>query len=217
MTRLQRLLEITADLRTKEKWLRVFYADVWAVGEILFGQGKTKSERKRLLRKLQEKWVKNMMRLDRLPGPEHPAMPFLVEAFRVTDEQFDNLFHCFSNPRIPGTNNGTEQLIAHLKSLERQLAKNPNPGARFIRNAPSTALLVNLKVLPGEQFIGTRTPEQLAQVRVELKEASRQAGIAMLARRDLPELMSRIKKRWKGSALPPPVPPIMSSSTGPPS
>lgn len=213
MTRLQRLLEIAPELRTREKWLRIFYADVWAVGDILFGQAKTKSERKLLLRKLQEKWVKNMMRLDRLPAP-HPAMPFLVEAFRITGEQFDNLFHCFSNPRIPGTNNGTEQLIAHIKSLERQLAKNPNPGARFIRNAPPTALLAKLKVLPGELFIGTRPPDQLAQVRADLKEASRQAGIAKLARRNLPELMRRINKRWRGSALSPPTPQTMSSSPG---
>lgn len=216
MNRLQKLLKITPELRSKESWLRAFYADVWALGDILFRQGLKKQERRRLIRELQGKWFKKMRRLDQ-DHPDHPAMPFLVEAFRVTDDQFDNLFHCYDNPRIPNTNNGMEQLIAHLKSLHRQMAKNPNPGAQFIRNAPTTALLNTRKPLPGEAFVGSRTPEQMAEVRAQLREASRQAGIGKLARRNLPELMSRIKSRWKGSALSTAPPETMDSSPAPPS
>ncbi|MBI3840953.1 MAG: hypothetical protein HY297_03235 [Thaumarchaeota archaeon] len=210
MTRLLQLLVITPELRDKENWLRSYYADIWTVGNILFGQGTPKNERKRLLRELQGKWVANMRRLD--DSPDDPVLPFLVEAFGVTQSQFYNLFHCYTNPRIPATNNGTERLLAVLKALERQLAKNPNPGARFIRNAPTEGLLLNLKTLPGEAFIGTRTPEDMARVRVFLREASRQAGVAKLARRDLPDLMNRIRKRWRGQTLAAESPPTMETS-----
>lgn len=210
MTRLLQLLVITPELRDKENWLRSYYADIWTVGNILFGQGTPKNERKRLLRELQGKWVANMRRLD--DSPDDPALPFLVEAFGVTQSQFYNLFHCYTNPRIPATNNGTERLLAVLKALERQLAKNPNPGARFIRNAPTEGLLLNLKTLPGEAFIGTRTPEDMARVRASLREESRQAGVAKLARRNLPELMDRIRKRWRGQALATESPPTMEQS-----
>lgn len=215
MTRILELLEIAPEIREKEKWLREFYADVWTVGTILFGRGTPRNERKRLLRELQGKWVQKMRQLD--DSPDDPAIAFLVEAFHVTEDQFENLFYCYMNPRIPATNNGTEQLIGTLKSLERQMAKNPNPGARFIRHAPTEGILLNLKTLPGEAFIGTRTPEDMKRVRLLLREESRQAGIGKLARRDLPELMSRIRKRWKGKALPENSPPTMERSREAPS
>lgn len=124
---------------------------------------------------------------------------FLAEACRLTDEQWDGLFHCYANPRIPNTNNWMEQLIAKLKTQERDMAKNPKPGARFIRNGPIIAIFVHQRSLPGEDFLGSVPPEEFTRIRMETREASRQAGVAKLARSDLPKLMGRIKAQWNNS------------------
>lgn len=211
MTALQRLLALTEDLREKEEALRLYYEDVWELGEILFSEGKTTKQRKTLLRKLRQGWEEELQRIEE--QPERKAVRrFFAEACRLTDDQWEGLFHCYSNPKIPNTNNGTEQLIAELKNQQRQLARNPSPGARFIRNAPTAALFVNQKNLPGAEFIGSSTPEQMAEVRDRLRHSSRQAGVARLARRDLPLLTSRIKARWRNTSIAPPTNPTMAES-----
>lgn len=195
MTGLQRLVAIAPGLAEKEEWIRLFYDDIWTVGEILFSADKTKKERKRLLHQLREDWENEIARLEH--GPDEAGRFFLAECCRITDEQWAGLFHCYSNPRIPPTNNGTEQLILVLKNQERMQAKSPNPGARFIRNAPIRALFINRQRASDEAFIGSRSREQMDQARCRLRTVSRTTGVARLARRDLPRLLDRIKQRWR--------------------
>lgn len=195
MTRLQRLVSISGRLRKKEAWLREYYKDIWTVGNILFTTGKSKRDRKQLLEKLRESWEKRLLELE--GSPDKVGAHFLSECCRLTDDQWDGLFHCYSNPRIPATNNGSEQLNAMLKSLERVQAKNPNPGARFIRNAPINAAFVNRKQFPGKEFIATRNPEELAAVRSQRKAVAHKLGVARLARRDIKRLLDRLQERWR--------------------
>jgi hypothetical protein len=155
-----------------------------------------------LLRELRQSWESRLLQLDQ--SPDKPAALFLSECCRLTDDQWEGLFHCYSNPRIPQTNNGTEQLIAQLKSLERMLASNPSPGGRFIRNAPINALFTNRRRFPDQTFIGTRSPEEMAATRRNRKAAAHKAGVARLARRDLPKLLEQFKARWMA---PPGIPP----------
>lgn len=195
MTALQRLVSIAPDLAKQEEWIRLFYEDIWTVGEILFSEKKTKKERKRLLRKLRDDWEDELARLEQ--APDAAATSFLAECCRITDEQWEGLFHCYSNPRIPATNNGTEQLILYLKSQERIQARSPNPGARFIRNAPIKALFVNRRKVSSESFIASRSQDQMNEARRQLKTVSRTTGVARLARSDLPRLLDRVTKRWR--------------------
>jgi hypothetical protein len=172
------------------------------VGDILFSSGKSKRERKRLLEELRQTWEKRLSKIDL--SADKPGAYFLSECCRLTDDQWDGLFHCFSNPRIPGTNNGTEQFIGQLKSLERVLAKNPNPGARFIRNAPINAAFVNRRQFPGKTFIAGRTPDEMAAIRQARKKAAHKVGVARLARKDIHKLLDRLKKQWTAVPKSPP-------------
>lgn len=195
---LLRLLALSPKLRAKEVLLRAYYSDIWALGEILFSHGQSNRERKRLLRELRQSWATRLSCAGDSPDPI--ATLFFSEARRLTDDQWEGLFHCYGNPRIPQTNNGTEQLIAQLKSLERLLARNPSPGSRFIRSAPITAAFVNRETLPGESFIASRSPEEIALVRRNRKAAAHKASVARQARHNLPQLIERLKARWKPPA-----------------
>lgn len=199
MTKLMELISFGDELRDKERWLRAFYGDIRKVGEILFREGKTKKERKRLLRELRFHWAAELTRLEE--AEDEPGAFFTSECIRLTDSQWDGLFHCYSNPRIPPTNNGTEALISQLKSLERVQGKNPSPGDRFINNAPSNALLGSLPKLPGAEFIASRTPQEIAEIRFQRKQAAHQTGVARLARQNLPKLAGKLIQRWSGGRI----------------
>lgn len=192
--------------------LRCYYDDIWSIGDTLFGEGKSRQQRKHLLEEMRKNWELELQKLDAASEKDALGVEFLAECCRITDEQWVGLFHCYVNPRIPGTNNGTEQLIATLKSLERVLSRNPNPGARFIRNAPVMALFVNQQRPPGAAFIGTRGPEDMARVRRQLRAGARVGGVAKLARQNLPLLLSRIIKGWNVTSTGPPGPLSMESS-----
>ncbi len=204
MTALQALIEIGPELRETELWLRKYYEEISNLGEIFFGKNRSAKSRQNLLLERYDDWERQLTEL--VAEATDPRRIFLEEARRFTDEQFEGLFHCFINPHIPGTNNGTEQLIKRLKSDERTQSKMPNPGERFINNAPISALFITQENVPDEAFIASRTREEMTQARTALKQTRHRTGVARLARSDLPKLLDRVKKRWALRSAPPPPP-----------
>lgn len=213
MTDLQALLEITPELFDKQAWLKDYYENIWMLGDILFGEDKSTKKRKELLEDQYDGWSKQLKAL--VADAQDPRRVFLEEAIRLTDEQWEGLFHCYANPRIPATNNGSEQLINQLKSAERVLAKTPNPGARFINNAPINAIFVNLPHLPDERFIASRTREEMDHARDVLKGVRHRVGVARMARSNPRKLMEEVKKRWAVDPISPELRTIMSSTSTP--
>jgi hypothetical protein len=77
------------------------------------------------------------------------------------------------------------------------MANNPNPAARFLRNAATTALFVDWGELPGEQFIANRTPVQLAQAHALLQNSRRKTGAIRRARRNFSQEIEGLLERWR--------------------
>lgn len=203
MTKLLDLLSIVDEFQDRESLLRAYYADIWKLGEILFQKGLSQKRRKALMRELKQSWERELNEL-RADYPQDPHCEFFSAACRLTDSQWPGLFHCYAHPNIPGTNNTTEQFIAELKSQERVQAKTPNPAARFIRNAPITAIFNNRPSLPGEELVASASLEQITRAKELQKNLTHRTRIQRWARRDMQKLLDHVAKRWNNSSPDPP-------------
>lgn len=186
-------------MRAEEKWIRRFYADIWEMGHILFHQAKTAKGAKRLLRGMQARWISMMDHPER-----HPEVPHDEEAYALLNGwsnrlelYWKNLFHCYSNPHIPATNNEMERVILDLKQLERILSRSPRPGDRFIRHAATNAMVVGRPELPGETFLVRCGQKAIEQAVTRLRAQRKQHGIGVTACRDWPRARDRLLAQWK--------------------
>jgi len=101
---LAKLLTIVDKFRDKEKWIRTFYADIWELHKILFGEGRTAKGAKRLMREMMRRWEKKLRKLDH----DDPGAGVLAQWLKQTKSHWPGLFHCYADPRIPHTNNDGE-------------------------------------------------------------------------------------------------------------
>ena len=70
---------------------------------ILFDKRQTVKGAKRCLRKMHERWVERMMRPQ--PSGDNREWAILGTWCNQTKNYWPGLFHCYADPRIPGTNN----------------------------------------------------------------------------------------------------------------
>ena len=203
------LLSVVVRVKDREQWLRKFYADVFELGHILFGDpGQSAPRAKQQIRELRGRWKVQVANL-KAKGDER-AVSVLSNWEGTTETYWDGLFHCYTYPRIPATNNGTEQLIAHLKTLERVLAKNPNPAVRFLRNAAVNAMFVNRETMPDKEFIASRTAEDFARAKAATKGQAKKTGIMRKARKNIKGLMNQLLTEWDEATTGPPRPESMN-------
>lgn len=179
---------------------------------ILFREQQTAKGAKRELLKLRDGWERRL----RSPRCDEQTRSILSAWCEQTDSYWPGLFHCYGNPHIPATNNGTEQLIKETKQLERLLSRSPKPAVRFIRHAATNAKVRGWPRLPGKEFLASRSIEQLRDAERQLRERRRQQGVQSRARRDIDGFAQEVLKRWKQSNDPPAPehPPMPSHSAG---
>jgi len=178
------------------------------MGKILFSTAKTVKGAKRLLRKMQERWLSLMDR------PElHPNVPNDEEAYALLDGWSDRLelywpglFHCYANPHIPATNNELERIIRDLKQLERVLSRNPKPADRFVRNAEMNALVIGRLDLPGEEFLIGCGQEAIRQAEARLRARKKRLSIGNRVLRNWPRERTSFVERWREAARDQPSP-----------
>jgi len=193
------MLEVLSKVSDKAKWLREYYADVLEIGTILFHEGQTASGAKRQLRELSGRWEDQLAQLTASESDQEAAE--LLNAWQgLMDSYWPGLFHCYGNPYLPATNNGTEKLIGQLKRLEQFLANNSRPASRFVRNAPHLALLVNRQQLPGEAFLASRRSEDFRKAKAYLQARRERAGMASRARADFSGVLKGLEERWNNSS-----------------
>lgn len=142
-------------------------------------------------------WEKELTRLRR--GPKDPRRRLLTEWCKITRSYWPGLFHCYSDPRIPATNNEMERLIKDLKQLERLLSKSPNPGMRFVRNAPINAHFINRRSLPGEEFLAKLSTETIGATKAALRRCAAKTGILRGARQHYSRTLAEIRTEWTQS------------------
>lgn len=180
----------------QQQCLRTLYDDVRQVGHILFQEGQTAKGAKRLLRKMRENWEGQLKRLQR--SPNELAESVLTAWCGTTETYWPGLFHCYSNPYIPGTNNSTEQRIKDIKTFERVLAKNPKPAIRFLRHAAINALFIGRDGdLPGEDFIANTSREDIAAAKNTLRGGQGRWAVMRKARLQRTKLLGQLQERWK--------------------
>jgi hypothetical protein len=209
------MLSVVERVKGQDQFLRTYYADVRQVGHILFQEGQTAKGAKRLLRNMREKWEQQLNRLQR--QPERLAESVLAAWCGTTDTYWAGLFHCYSNPYIPGTNNSTEQRIKDIKTFERVLAKNPKPAMRFLRHATINALFVGRdEELPGEDFVASASREDVATAKALLRRTQGRWGTMRKARLQRTKLLGSLQERWKQAEHYDDSADNMASSTDPP-
>jgi hypothetical protein len=120
----------------------------------------------------------------------------LTDWCKITKSYWPGLFYCYSDHRIPQTNNELERLIKDLKRLERYLSKSPNPGKRFVRNAPINAHFINRRTLPGEEFLAKLNHGAIAAAKAALRVAGTKTGVLRGARRHYSRLLREIVALW---------------------
>jgi hypothetical protein len=121
-----------------------------------------------------------------------------------TDSYWPGLFHCYSSPCIPATNNDTEQFILLVKNLERRLANNPQPAVRFVRHAPVSALFIGRDEFPGADFIARCAVDGLPAAKALLALRRKKTGAMRRARKDFVGETDRLLERWKEASTGPP-------------
>lgn len=208
---LEKLLTIVDAFRDKEEWLRAFYGDIWQVKEILFAEGQTAKAAKRLLREMRRVWEKKVHGSATATCPDKAGTRVLTKWLKQTTSHWEGLFHCYSDPRIPHTNNEGEQLILVCKNLERRMANNPNPAVRFMRNGATTMLFVGRSTLPGEAFVAGCTAEIQASAATLLRSRCRKMGVIQRTRRDFDGELQRVMDRVRKASRGPPGQPSMIS------
>jgi hypothetical protein len=114
-----------------------------------------------------------------------------------TKNYWPGLFHCYADPRIPGTNNSLELFIKEMKQMVRLLSRNPNPATRVIRHAATNAIVVTRPELPGKEFLAKCSPQLLAKVEKSLKFRRRRNGAVLRVRRDVQGFANGVLERWK--------------------
>ena len=196
------LLQVVDQLKADEKWIRKYYADILKVGDIL-RDAKNSKGAKRRLRELQDGWEKELKKskVEAQRSPEKPKKPspeqeLLAKWCKITRSYWPGLFWCYSDPRIPRTNNELERLIKDLKRLERFLSRSPNPGRRFVTNAPINAVFINRRNMPGEDFLAKLTHSKFAEVKATLRAAAGKEGVLRGARRRYSRVLQDIVADW---------------------
>ena len=144
---------------------------------------------------MQQRWVDRMMH-PQGPGDER-EWDVLGGWYSQTDNYWPGLFHCYADPRIPGTNNTMEQFINQQKQMFRVLARNPHPATRFIRHAADTAIVDTLPELPGKDFLARRSAAEMQQAEASLRASQRKLGAAQRIRRDVDGFARGVLERWK--------------------
>lgn len=162
---------------------------------ILFDKRQTVKGAKRLLGKMRKQWVERMMR-PQSTGDER-VWGILGTWCNQTDNYWPGLFHCYADPRIPGTNNSLEAFIKQMKQMVRLLSRNPNPATRFIGQAATNAIAFTHPELPGKDFLASRSAAVIQQAEASLKSRRRKLGAALRIRRDIDGFAKSVQERWK--------------------
>lgn len=199
------MLTVLDDLHAEQDWLTLYYQDVLELGRILFAAGQTAGTAQRLFAQLTEKWKSELAEL-KTRGEDDEAQALLAGWIKVAASYSADLFHCYSNPHIPPTNNAMEKFIGDLKKLEQLLANNPRPASRFVRHAPTRAIFFKCKQLPGQAFLASRSKEDLKQAKAYLELRRKHASIAYRARRDFTRTVRSLQEQWDSESqgtLPP--------------
>jgi hypothetical protein len=165
------------------------------VKRILFDKRQTVKGAKRLLRKMRERWVERMMRPQGTGDDREWAI--LGAWCNQTDNYWPGLFHCYADPRIPGTNNSLELFIKQMKQMVRLISRNPNPATRVIGQAATNAIAVTHPELPGKEFLASRSAAVMQQAESSLKGRRRKLGAALRIRRDVDGFVKSVQERWK--------------------
>ena len=197
-------------VKDEERYLRTYYADIRAVGKILFTEGQTARGAKRMLRKMTDAWEASLRNFSE--DPKNPAAQVLASWGKTTASYWPGLFHTYSSPYIPGTNNSTEQTIKKSKSNERVFSGNPNPAHRFLRHAAINAIFIGMDELPGAEFLRSLTHEDIAKAKATLRSTSARWVIIHRARHRRAEHLNRLEERWKQAEHSPPFVETMDGS-----
>lgn len=204
------LLTVVDRVKDDERYLRTYYADIQTVGKILFAEGQTARGAKRMLRKLRDTWEASLRKFSE--DPNNPAAKVLASWCKTTDSYWPGLFHTYSNPYIPGTNNATEQTIKEAKSNARILSGNPNPAHRFLRHGAINAVFIGMIELPGVEFLRSLTHEDIAKAKATIRSTNGRWVIIHRARHGRAEHLNRLEERWKQAEHPPPFGETMDGS-----
>jgi hypothetical protein len=180
--------------RDDEERIRRFYEDIRDVADILFVKAKTTKGAKRMLRGMRAKWMSEANRYASCGDKE--AWGMLMTWCNQTDNYWPGLFHCYADPRIPGTSNDIERLIKEMKQLERLLSRSPRPAARFILNAPTNALLTSHPELPGAAALARLGPDVLEQAEDRLRSERKRRGVGWRAIRNFKAAKASLLERW---------------------
>lgn len=162
---------------------------------ILFDKRQTVKGAKRCLRKMHERWVERMMRPQ--PSGDNREWAILGTWCNQTKNYWPGLFHCYADPRIPGTNNALEAFIKQMKQMVRLISRNPNPATRFIGSAAMNAIAVTHPELPGEDFLASRSASVMQQAEASLLGRRRKLGASLKVRRDVDGFAASVLERWK--------------------
>lgn len=121
----------------------------------------------------------------------------------LTDAYWPGLFHCYSDPRIPATNNELERHIKRMKQLERVFSSHANPAMRFISHAATNSKVTALPIIPDEKALARHTTQDIRDATKRLKASRRKHGVAQRIRRTPKTFIEELLVRWK-TACPPP-------------
>lgn len=152
------------------------------------------------MREMMRRWQKKLARL----GSDDPGAGVLDQWLKQSESHWPGLFHCYSNPRIPNTNNDGEQLILIVKNIIRRLANNPNPAVRVMRSGAVTALFVGRTTLPGVDFVAACKPEVRARAEALVAAQRTKIGVMQRSRRDYDGEMNRLLERAREASRGPP-------------
>jgi len=183
------------NFRDDEKWVRRFYAEIYAVADVLFVKAKTTQGAKRLLREMREEWASQLTRVT--SDADGRAWALLANWCNQTDNYWQGLFHCYADPRIPATNNDMEHLIKEMKQLERVLSRNPNPAIRFILHAATNALVTGRPSLPGADYLARCGADAMHQAETRLRADRKRRGVGWRAIRNFKDAKVSLLERWK--------------------
>lgn len=192
-------LEVLDELHAAQDWLLLYYQDVLKLGTIFFAKGRTAAEATRLFGELTAFWKGELKELAER-DEDYEAQALLTGWIKLADSYGKDLFHHYSDPNIPATNNAMEKFIGDLKKLEQFLANNPRPASRFVRHAPTRALFFGCKHVPGEELLAACRREDIKRARAYLETRRKRASIAYRARRDFTGTLNTLREQWKAAA-----------------
>ena len=144
---------------------------------------------------MKDKWASALKRAAIIDDED--AWIMLATWCEQTDNYWPGLFWCYSDPRIPATNNALEQLIKEMKQLERVLSRNPRPAIRFILHAATNALVTSRPQLPGADFLAQLGAEAIQKAEARLRSERKQRGVRWRAIRDFDGAKIRLLEHWE--------------------